>query len=73
MPSYKDMYNSVVRQTNTAIRLLREAEIDKIYAAIDLLENAHQDIESLYLDVDNTKPFIKMNSSEVRNKDESKP
>lgn len=71
MPSYKDMYYLVVHQTNTALRLLREAKIDKIYAAVDLLENAHKDAEALYLN-NNTKPFIKLNNFQ-EDKDNLKP
>lgn len=70
MPSYKDMYYLVVRQTNAALRLLQEAKIDNIYTAIDLLENAHRDAEALYLNMDNTKPFIKVNYSEESDKKE---
>lgn len=65
MPSYKEMYYLLVRQTNTALRLLREAKIDNIYTAIDLLETAHKDAEALYLNMDNSRPFVRLDSAKT--------
>ena len=62
MASYKEMYLLMARQINRALRLLREARIDQIYQAIDLLENAQRDAEALYVKSDNVKPFVSVKS-----------
>lgn len=68
MASYKEMYELLAYQSNQALLLLREAKIDKIFQAIDLLENAHKEAEQLYIDTDNTVPFVSLETTKQDDK-----
>lgn len=68
MASYKEMYELLAYQSNQALLLLREAKVDKIVQAIDLLENAHKEAEQLYMDTDNTVPFVSLETTKQDDK-----
>lgn len=58
MADYKTMYELLYRTTSKALALLREEKLTELLTAIDLLQEAQREAERLYIESDNTIPYL---------------
>ncbi len=58
MPDYRAMYNLLYHNTAKALSLLREEKLTELLTAIDLLQDTLYSTERLYIESDNTVPYL---------------